>query len=83
MRSCKVGGGAYRGMAPGVKVVNVKVLNNDGRGTASHVITGLAWRGPYYTNCSNAVAALHTHGAVFTIICLRCTTFRNSRFIVA
>jgi subtilisin family serine protease len=43
MGSSKVGAGAYRGIAPGVKVVNVKVLDNDGRGTASHVITGLDW----------------------------------------
>ena len=38
-----VGNGAYRGIAPGVRVINVKVLDGDGKGTVSSVVAGLAW----------------------------------------
>ncbi|MFD8235176.1 S8 family peptidase [Streptomyces sp. NPDC059696] len=36
-------GGRYKGVAPGAKILNAKVLNDDGEGTDSSVITGLEW----------------------------------------
>ncbi|MFC8435425.1 S8 family peptidase [Streptomyces sp. NPDC057253] len=36
-------GGRYKGVAPGAKILNAKVLNDDGEGTDSSVIAGLEW----------------------------------------
>ena len=36
-------GGYYSGVAPGVKIINVRVLDAEGKGNASHVIGALDW----------------------------------------
>ena len=36
-------GGAYAGIAPGVKLINVRVLDAEGKGYASDVIAALDW----------------------------------------
>ncbi|MFF4113653.1 S8 family peptidase [Streptomyces sp. NPDC001714] len=36
-------GGRYKGVAPSAKILNAKVLNDDGEGTDSSVIAGLEW----------------------------------------
>ncbi len=43
MGSSVVKSGAYQGIAPAAKIINVTVLDTDGRGTASNVIKGLDW----------------------------------------
>ena len=35
--------GYYSGVAPGVKIINVRVLDAEGKGNASHVIAALDW----------------------------------------
>ncbi|MEV1066101.1 S8 family serine peptidase [Streptomyces sp. NPDC050263] len=36
-------GGTYKGVAPGAKILNGKVLNDDGRGADSGIIAGMEW----------------------------------------
>jgi subtilisin family serine protease len=36
-------GGAYEGMAPAAKIVNLRVLGSDGRGTTSGLLAALEW----------------------------------------
>jgi serine protease AprX len=35
--------GAYTGIAPAAKLINVRVLNSQGRGSTSHAIAGIDW----------------------------------------
>jgi subtilisin family serine protease len=39
----QVSNGAYRGIAPGAKIVNLRVLNSQGKGTVSTLLSALDW----------------------------------------
>lgn len=41
--SGRMSGGRYMGIAPGCRLIHVKVLNNKGNGSKEDVISGLAW----------------------------------------
>ncbi|HEY0079992.1 MAG TPA: S8 family serine peptidase [Pyrinomonadaceae bacterium] len=46
-----IASGAYLGIAPGAKIINLRVLDSQGRGTVSSLMSGLDW---IMTNRSNA-----------------------------
>ncbi len=41
--SGKASGGKYRGIAPGASLLNVRVIDSDGRGKDSDIISGIEW----------------------------------------
>ncbi|MFG2455485.1 S8 family peptidase [Streptomyces sp. NPDC048523] len=46
-------GGLYRGVAPGAEILNAKVLDDSGEGSASSIIAGLEWAAAHGAKVAN------------------------------
>lgn len=60
--SGKASGGKYRGVAPGTRLLNGKILDDDGYGTMSGVIAGMEWAAKAGAKVVNVSISTETAG---------------------